>query len=100
MTLLKQPVIRQVRAGSPEAHALLDRSTRFEDGVDSAVAAILSDVRARGDEAVAEYTRRFDRREPPYEVPRARWDDQAGRVAPRVREALELAAQRIRTFHE
>jgi histidinol dehydrogenase len=93
-------LLRQIDVGSPEALALLDRSTRFEDGVDSAVAAILSDVRLRGDDAVAEYTRQFDRREPPYEVSRARWDEAAGRVAPRVREALELAAQRIRTFHE
>ena len=83
-----------------EAEALLDRSTRFEDGVDDAVAAILHDVRMRGDEAVADYTRRFDRREPPYEVSRARWDELAGKVDPKVREALELAAQRIRAFHE
>ncbi|HSD90586.1 MAG TPA: histidinol dehydrogenase [Kofleriaceae bacterium] len=93
-------LLRQLRAGSPEAAALLDRSTRFEDGVDDAVAAILHDVRARGDEAVAEYTRRFDQREPPYEVTRARWDELASKVQPRVRDALELAASRIRAFHE
>jgi len=86
--------------GASEAQALLDRSTRFEDGVDDAVAAILHDVRSRGDEAVAEYTRRFDQREPPYEVTRARWDELAAKVQPRVREALELAASRIRAFHE
>jgi len=83
-----------------EAQALLDRSTRFEDGVDDAVAAILHDVRRRGDDAVAEYTRRFDNREPPYEVSRARWDELAGRVDARVHDALELAASRIRAFHE
>jgi len=93
-------LLRQVRAGTPEAAALLDRTTRFEDGVDDAVAAILHDVRARGDEAVADYTRRFDAREPPYEVTRARWDELAGKVEPRVKAALELAAQRIRAFHE
>lgn len=93
-------LLRQVKAGSPEAAALLDRSTRFEDGVDDAVAAILHDIRARGDEAVAEYTRRFDQREPPYEVTRARWDELAAKVQPRVREALQLAASRIRAFHE
>jgi histidinol dehydrogenase len=83
-----------------EAEALLDRSTRFENGVDDAVAAILHDVRTRGDAAVAEYTRRFDNREPPYEVSRQRWDDLAGKVDARVRDALEVAAQRIRAFHE
>lgn len=93
-------LLRQVRAGSPEAVALLDRSTRFEDGVDDTVAAILHDVRARGDEAVAEYTRRFDGREPPYEITRAKWDALAATVDPRVKAALQLAAARIRTFHE
>jgi histidinol dehydrogenase len=93
-------MLRQIRAGSPEAIALLDRSTRFEDGVDDAVAAILRDVRMRGDEAVAQYTRQFDGREPPYEVTRARWDELAAKVEPRVRHALELAAHRIRAFHE
>ena len=93
-------MLRQFRAGSPEALALLDRSTRFDDGVDDAVAAILRDVRTRGDDAVAQYTRQFDQREPPYEVSRARWDELAGKVAPDVHDALELAASRIRAFHE
>jgi histidinol dehydrogenase len=93
-------MLRQIRAGTPEALALLDRSTRFDDGVDDAVAAILHDVRTRGDDAVAQYTRQFDQREPPYEVSRARWDELAAKVEPRVRHALELAAQRIRAFHE
>jgi histidinol dehydrogenase len=83
-----------------DAGALLDRSTRFPNGVDDAVAAILHDVRTRGDDAVAEYTRRFDNREPPYEVSRARWDELAGKVDRRVHDALELAAHRIRAFHE
>jgi histidinol dehydrogenase len=93
-------MLRQIRAGSPEALALLDRSTRFDDGVDDAVAAILRDVRTRGDDAVAQYTRQFDQREPPYEVSRTRWDELASKVDARVRHALELAASRIRTFHE
>ncbi len=93
-------MLRHVRADSPEATAMLDRTTRFEDGVDDAVAEILAAVRTRGDEAVAEYTRRFDKREPPYEVDRARWDALAAKVASPVRAALELAAKRIRAFHE
>ena len=93
-------MLRQIRAGTPEANALLDRSTRFAAGVDDAVAKILDDVRTRGDDAVAQYTRQFDHREPPYEVTRARWDELAAKVEPRVRHALELAASRIRAFHE
>ncbi|HMG23649.1 MAG TPA: histidinol dehydrogenase [Kofleriaceae bacterium] len=96
-------MLRQLHATSPEVAALLDRSTRMAEGVDDAVAAILADVRARRDAAVADYTRRFDRRDPvagSYEVSRERWDAQAAQVAPALREALGFAAQRIRAFHE
>jgi len=98
--MLRTMLLRQFRAGTPDADALLARSTRFEDGVDDAVAAILHDVRLRGDDAVAQYTRQFDQREPPYEIARARWDELAAQVEPRVRHALEIAAGRIRSFHE
>jgi len=47
-------VLRVVGAGSPEAAALLVRSTRFDAGIDGTVASILDDVRARGDAAVEE----------------------------------------------
>jgi histidinol dehydrogenase len=96
-------MLRQLDAASPEVAALLDRSTRMAEGVDDVVAAILADVRARRDAAVADYTRKFDRREPvagSYELPRARWDAQADAVAPALRDALTFAAARIRAFHD
>jgi histidinol dehydrogenase len=93
-------MLRQVRGRSAEAQALLDRSTRFDDGVDDAVTAIIADVRARGDDAVADYTRRFDGREPPYELAPDRWNALADSVSPRVHEALDHAVSRIRAFHE
>ena len=96
-------VLRWLVASSPEAEALLDRSTRMAAGVDDAVAAIVADVRVRRDAAVAEYMQRFDKRAPidgTYELSRARWDAGAAVVAPAVRAALELAAHRIRAFHE
>ncbi|MDQ3296115.1 MAG: histidinol dehydrogenase [Myxococcota bacterium] len=95
--------LKQLQGGTPEANALLDRTTRMAGGIDEQVAAILADVRTRRDAAVIDYTRRFDHREPnagSYEVSRARWDDLADQVAPSVRLALELAARRIRGFHE
>ena len=72
-------------------------------GVDNAVTAILADVRERRDAAVIDYTRRFDHREPvagSYELSRERWESRAAAVAPEIRAGLELAAQRIRAFHE
>ena len=93
-------MISIVDGKSEKARALLDRTTRMAGDIDAKVAAILDDIRARGDEAVAEYTRRFDKREPPYEVDDARWDALAAQVSPRVRAALDVAASRIRAFHE
>jgi histidinol dehydrogenase len=90
--------LRVLRAA--DAEALFVRTTRMAEGIDDAVAAILADVRARGDEAVAEYTRRFDKREPPYEIDAERWDRLADTVARPVQDALALAARRIRAFHE
>ncbi len=95
-------MIRQLLGGTPEAIALLDRTTRMAGDIDVQVAAILADIRARRDDAVADYTRKFDRREPvdgTYELSAARWDALAADVAPAVREALQLAADRIRAFH-
>src|SRR6185312_15653445 len=92
-------MLRVVRAGTHEASQLLVRSTRFDAELDAAVATILDDVRRRGDDAVAEYTRRFDHREPPYELAADRRRELAARVSPDVRAALEFAAERIRAFH-
>ena len=96
-------LLNQLDVASPAALAILDRSTRMAGDIDAQVAAILADVRARRDAAVAEYTRRFDKRDPTngtYELARGQWDAAANRVAAPVRAALELAAHRIRAFHE
>jgi histidinol dehydrogenase len=96
-------VLKQLRYGTADATAILDRSTRMAGETDAQVAAILTEVRFRGDDAVTDYTRRFDKREPvdnSYEVTRDRWETIAGQVDARVHDALELAARRIRTFHE
>jgi histidinol dehydrogenase len=95
-------MLRQLHSRSSDVAALLDRTTRMAEGVDDAVAAIVADVRARRDAAVADYTRRFDHREPvagSYELSRERWDARAAQVAPALGEALGFAAARIRAFH-
>jgi histidinol dehydrogenase len=97
-------LLRLVRLDEPAAKALLVRSTVTAAHVEDAVRDILAAVRARGDDAVREYTERFDQRGPgpdgSYEVPRERWDQLADQVEPRVRAALDVAAHRIRAFHE
>jgi len=100
--------IRRLSTAEPGFDQEFARLLAFEGAqdpqVEAAVAAILDDVRRRGDAAVLEYTRRFDRVES---------RDMAGltlssgelerglqRLPEARREALELAAARIRAYHE
>ncbi len=67
-----------------------------------AVAAILDDVLRRGDDAVREYTRRFDGVDLPpsaWELDPAGWQGALDRVAPRLRAALAGAVDRVREYH-
>ena len=71
--------------------------------VDATVAAIIADVRARGDAAVIDYTQRFDRLNVTPEtlaIPRAEVDAAIASVPADERAALDLAAERIRSYHE
>jgi len=83
--------------------ALLAFEGAQDEGVERAVASILEDVRQRGDEALVEYTRRFDRWSPSsaadLEVTPATCREALARIAPAEREALETAAARIRAYH-
>jgi histidinol dehydrogenase len=88
---------------APRFAALLARKREAEADVDAAAAAILAEVAARGDAALIELTRRFDRLELTAEtlaVSEAEIDAAIATVAPADRAALELAAARIRAYHE
>ena len=83
--------------------ALLSAKREDSPDVDEAVAAIISDVRKRGDAALIELTERFDRLTLTPETLRfsvAEVDALIGRVPAHERDALELAAARIRDYHE
>ncbi|HSW30544.1 MAG TPA: histidinol dehydrogenase [Longimicrobiales bacterium] len=80
---------------------LLARAPEDEPEVAERVAAILRDVRARGDEALLELAERLDGvRLSSLEVPRRLWDEAGHALDPAVRSALERAAANIRRFHE
>jgi histidinol dehydrogenase len=72
--------------------------------VESAVAAILDDVKTRGDAAVLEYTARFDGVTAPsvaaLEIPASELQAALARIPAARREALEAAAARVREYHE
>ncbi|MDF8334215.1 histidinol dehydrogenase [Novosphingobium cyanobacteriorum] len=66
------------------------------------VQTIIDDVRLRGDEALAEYTERFDGHLPAddgWRIPAEDCREAFENLAPDLRAALELAAQRIRDYH-
>jgi histidinol dehydrogenase len=83
--------------------ALVDAKRDDAADVSGVVAGIIADVRSRGDAAVAELTAKFDR----VDLDAAGWEFAAGDLdaaldglAPDLRTALDLAATRIRDFHE
>ncbi|MBC7164753.1 MAG: histidinol dehydrogenase [Roseovarius sp.] len=82
--------------------ALLSAKREDSPDVDDTVAAIIADVRARGDAAVIELTERFDRLTLTPETLRfseAEIDALTARVPRAERDALDLAARRIRAYH-
>jgi histidinol dehydrogenase len=68
--------------------------------VEPAVREILAAVRATGDAAVQDYNERFGRRSPQLVVRHYGGEAALGRLPSEARAALELAAARIRSFHE
>ncbi|MCS6830690.1 MAG: histidinol dehydrogenase [bacterium] len=95
-------VLSTSTASPEEIQALLRRSLALDDAeIESRVRAILNDVAARGDEALREYTARFDGVQlAQLEVTGEELQNAQEAVAPNVAEALRLAAERIRRFHE
>lgn len=82
---------------------LLNLKRDVEVDVDHVAAEIIAEVRARGIEAVLELTARFDRLELTPDTiafSQDEIDGAASTVLPEERAALELAAQRIRAYHE
>lgn len=90
-----------LEAMSPdERRLLLDRRPPAEAGVREAVAAIVAEVRVRGDAALRELAREHDRVElDALEVPRGRWREAARGLPADVTGALERAAANIAAFH-
>ncbi len=87
-----------------ELKALLALEAAQDASIERTVLDILSDIRQRGDAALLDYTRKFDRLEVhdahQLELPRAELDNALAGLSHEQRDALETAAQRIRAFHE
>jgi histidinol dehydrogenase len=101
-------LIRRLSSADSGFTATLDALLAFEGSTDAAIEQAVTDilhaVRTRGDEAVVEFTRRFDRLEAAdmgaLELPRADLEAALVSLSPAQREALEAAAARVRSYHE
>ena len=99
--------IGRLSSGDADFAQKLDALRAFggaqDTAIDQAVAAILSDVETRGDPAVLEYTRRFDRVSASslaeLELPREALEKAREMLPEPQRAALETAAQRIGAYH-
>ena len=84
--------------------ALLAFETAQDDDIDEVVATILKDVKKRGDMAVLEYTNRFDKTSaasmPELEISQAELTEALNGLPAGQREALKIAADRVRIYHE
>ena len=81
---------------------LLDDKRETAADVDAAVKAILADVRARGDAALIELTRRFDRLDltaATMRISAAEIEAAAGQCSRETLQALDFAAERIDAYH-
>ena len=79
---------------------LRQRSGEIDKKVTTAVTDILENVKVRGDEAVREYTVKFDGRCPEQtEISRQQMEEAVAQADPRFVQALRNAMENIRAFH-
>jgi len=100
--------IRTLDTSSPQFEAqfrdLTAPATAFDPDIERQAVAIVEDVRRRGDAALLEYTKRFDRVSArsvaQLEIPASDLRNAFEALAPEPAQALQAAAGRIRSFHQ
>ena len=100
--------IRRFRSDQPDFAAQMDELLAWEavsdSGVQEAVTNIVNDVRSRGDEALIEYTNKFDRTSAStmadLELTQEQLQAALDGLEEKQRKALITAADRVRDYHE
>ncbi len=98
--------MRRLDSQSADFPAAFDRLVRdrreSDEDVARDVADILNEVKLRGDEAIADYTAQFDRHDlgDDWQIAPEACREAFDALDPTLRAALELAAERIRAYHE
>jgi histidinol dehydrogenase len=99
--------IAKLNSAQPDFSQVLGRLLRYDTAQDDAIAStvkkIVADIRARGDQALLEYTAKFDQVQAgsvaELEIPRSELLAALDGLPAQQREALKEAANRIREFH-
>ncbi|MBV6305471.1 histidinol dehydrogenase [Candidimonas humi] len=102
------PVITRLNTIADDFQARLRKLLAFDaaedESIERASAEILREVRTRGDAALLDYTRRFDKVQADsvaaLEIPREQWQQALDELPAAQREALQAAAARVRSYHE
>lgn len=105
---MSESVITRLDASQSDFNQRLDQLLAWESVSDTRVAAVVDDilqqVKTRGDLAVLEYTNKFDRRNVQtihdLVIPAAQLQAALAQITPEQRTALEVAAERIRSYHK
>jgi histidinol dehydrogenase len=108
MSATSQSPIARLSSSSPDfkqtLHALLAFDASQDASIETAVADILQQVRRRGDDAVLDYTQRFDHVQAAsmaaLEISAREQADALNSLPAELRAALEASVQRVRTYHE
>jgi len=100
--------MRRLDTGDADFDVALEQLTAWDEeldaSVDETVIAIIADIKLRGDQALLDYTARFDQLQAAavteLQISRERQAAALENIDPAQREALEYAAGRVRSFHE
>ena len=100
--------VHRLSSSQPDFQTVLARLLRFDAAQDEAIGQtvkqVIADLRARGDAALLEYTRRFDQLSAgavsELEISKAELEQALNDLSADQRSALTQAAQRVRAFHE
>ena len=98
-------MVRRIDARQREPREVVDQLRRpggfLSERIREAARRIVEDVRERGDEALLEYTERFDGVRPrEIRVPKQEIDRAAESLTPDLRESFGVAIENVRAFHE
>ena len=100
--------MKLLNSSASDFFAQLDAMTHYagalDEQVDRTAAEILKDVKARGDAAVLDFTRKFDRLDVPnmqaLELTKAEMKTAYETIDPGLRNALHVARDRIESYHQ